>query len=454
MADSVRSSSHSRMVDRGSIAGGLGLMLVWLTVATTLTPLRFGGDGRRRSHGVAEQAAARAAKDRAAEAFYSMDSAQRYIRTRIDALSKLDSSRVVTRLRAEFSTLSDKADALAGTYIAITDAHDVDGVEGGHAPAVYAAAQRTYSAITADLTAMAKELTEFSARVASHWARMEVALAELPSKVDDAKAAVANAQTALDTARRAGFQADEADFQAAQAALASLLAQGAPGLGLAGALAKTVEVRQLAEQARQAAEELPRAAEGVRRSITGIRTRIQVIEGRVESVAEAFHQLRRHYSHRSWADLEGAQSAITGALERARERLTQAVHSADQQHWKHAQQTITAARAELADADRRATAVTARLADLDAVAADPKPPADKTRFAVREAQKLAMASPHEPHPDHVRVLDSLVARLEAAPSLLTEPHPDYYAYLRELAAIKGAAEDTVTRIRDDRAHGR
>ncbi|MEW9530158.1 molecular chaperone DnaJ [Microbispora sp. NPDC049125] len=432
-------------------------MPAWLMAATTLASMGFGGDGRRRGNGRAEQAAtrARAAKDGAAEAFYSMDTAQRYLRTRIEALLKLDPSGEVERLRDEFSTLSARADTLSSTYIAITDAHDVDRVrDAGGAAAAYAAAQHAYSGIAADLTAMAGELTRFSARLAHHSARVEAALAELPPRIDDAEAAVAEAQNAVDVARRAGFQADEMPLQEARAALATLRAEGAPGLGLAGALAKAAEVRRLAEQARRDAEELPRAAEGVRRSLTGLRTRIQVIEGRADSVTDAFHQLRRRYSHRSWADLEGAQPAVSAALERARERLTEASRAADRQQWKHAQQSIAAARAELADADRRATGVTARLADLDAVAADPKAAADKTRFAVREAQKLAMASPRGPRPEHVRLLDGLVARVEAAPSILKGPHPDYYAYLRELGAIRVAAEDAVKRIRDDWAHGR
>ncbi|MCP9971404.1 hypothetical protein LUX57_45050 [Actinomadura madurae] len=89
--------------------------------------------------------------------------------------------------------------------------------------------------------------------------------------------------------------------------------------------------------------------------------------------------------------------------------------------------------------------------ELKAVAEDPSRPAEGVRFAVRDAQRLAMAQPGGPAPQHVRVLDSLVERLENAPNRLTGAHPDYWAYLQELESIKTAAGDVVTRIRAERA---
>jgi hypothetical protein len=62
-----------------------------------------------------------------------------------------------------------------------------------------------------------------------------------------------------------------------------------------------------------------------------------------------------------------------------------------------------------------------------------------------------MAQPGGPAPQHVRVLDSLVERLENAPNRLGGAHPDYWAYLQELESIKTAAGDVVTRIRAERA---
>src|SRR5690606_14028290 len=110
-------------------------------------------------------------------------------------------------------------------------------------------------------------------------------------------------------------------------------------------------------------------------------------------------------------------------------------------------------RTELNAADRRAAQVTGRVEELRAVAADPQAFAERVRFAVRDAQRLAVAQPGGPAPHHARVLDSLVERLQNAPKRLTGVHPDYWGYLQELEAIKTAAGDVVTRIREERARG-
>jgi hypothetical protein len=91
--------------------------------------------------------------------------------------------------------------------------------------------------------------------------------------------------------------------------------------------------------------------------------------------------------------------------------------------------------------------------ELEAVAADPEKPVESARFAVRDAQRLAMAQPGGAAPHHARALDALVERLEHAPKRLTGAHPDYWAYLQELESIKTAAGDVVTRIRSERAGG-
>jgi hypothetical protein len=162
-------------------------------------------------------------------------------------------------------------------------------------------------------------------------------------------------------------------------------------------------------------------------------------------------QLRRRYSTACWQDLKDVPTAVDTAVRRARERLAEADAHTARREWKAAQQAVTSARTELTAADRRAGKVTGRLADLDAAVADPDRPAEVTRFAVRDAQRLAVAQPGGPAPEHVRTLDALIARLEAVGGRLTGPHPDYWAYLTELEAIRTTAQDVVARIRSERA---
>jgi hypothetical protein len=381
-----------------------------------------------------------------------MDQAQRYVDGRLTVFADLD-SRAAARPRAEFTRLAESANAAAAAYIAIVDAHDLD--DPGRSPSEYDAARRAFIAVTERLTALTGELNAFAGRLAPQLASLEAGLDELPRRLTAARELIAAADGAIAQAASAGLRPDDAgaDLAAARAALEVLGSRGLGGLGHSGALDQADEVRRLAAKARDGALALPRMAEDIRKSLTAVRTRVDVVAGRAEPAAAAMSQLVRRYSRACWEELRGAQSAIEDGVGRARERIGEADAFAVRQDWKAAQRAVTAARTELTAADRRAAAVTGRLADLDAAAADPAKAAQKARFAVRDAQKMALTDPGGPAPEHVRTLDALVARLEDAPARLTGAHPDYWAYLRELEAIKTAAEDVITRIRADRAQG-
>jgi hypothetical protein len=408
------------------------------------------GDQHRRGRGPQAADEAVAAKDSAAAAFYEMDQAQRYVDGRLTVFADLDSG-AAARSQAGFARLTESANAAASAYIAIVDAHDLAVPD--RSPSQYDAARRAFIAVTERLNALAAELNAFAARLAPQLASLEARLDELPAKLTTAREVIAAADGAIAEAQAMGLAPvdPQADLASARAGLEVLGSPGLGGLGLAGALSKVDEVRLLAERARDGALALPRMAEDTRASLVAIRTRVDVVAGRADPVAAAMSELVRRYSGSCWEDLRGAQSAIEDGVGRARERIAEADEFAGRRDWKAAQHAITAARTELTAADRRAGTVTSRLADLDAVAADPAEAAARARFAVRDAQKMAVTSPGGPAPHHVRTLDALVARLEDGPAMLTGPHPDYWAYLRELAAITTAAQDVVTRIRAERA---
>lgn len=414
------------------------------------------GDQRRRGRGAqgAAQAAERAlaAKEAAAGAFYEMDQAQRFISGRLTVFADLDGT-AAAPAQQEFAALAESANAASAAYITVVDAHDLN--DQGRSLAEYDAARRAFIAVTEQLTKLVGDFNGFSARLTPKMERLESALDQLPPRLTAARDAVTQADAAVTAARTAGLDAadPEADLARARAALDVLSSQGLGGLGLAGALDQADEVRKLAERAREAAAELPMVAERVRQSLNAVRTRIQVVSGRARPVQEAMRRLLRGYSQACWQDLRGAPKAIEEGVARAQERLAEANAHASRAEWKQAQRAITAARTELTAADRRAGQVTGRLADLDAAATDPAKPAETARFAVRDAQKMAVAQPGGPRAEHARALDSLVARLETAQHRLTGAHPDYWAYLQELESIKTAAGDVVTRIRSERAGG-
>ncbi|GAA2576610.1 molecular chaperone DnaJ [Actinomadura fulvescens] len=418
--------------------------------------MRGPGDQRRRGRGAGREAEARAAaveaRQDAAAAFYDMDQAQKYLDGRVTVLTDLDQA-AGAAARRDFDRLNDAADAASAGYIDVVDAHDLDSPD--RSVAEYDAARRALLAVGDRLRKITDDLNRFAERLTPQMARMETALDRLPPRLTAARDAVAAAEAAIAAAQKAGMDTADPEAELAQAkeGLAVLGSQGLGGLGLSGAMDKADEVARLAARARESAEELPRLGEKVRNSLASVRTRVDVVSGRVESVRLAMKKLLISYSQACWQDLKGAPEAIEDGVTRARERLNEASELLSRNEWKRAQQALTAARTELAAADRRAGQVTGRVTELEAVRADPAAPAEAARFVVRDAQKLATAQPGGPAPQHARVLDALVERLDAAPGRLTGSHPDYWAYLRELEAIKTAAGDVVTRIRAERAAG-
>ncbi|TDD76791.1 molecular chaperone DnaJ [Actinomadura rubrisoli] len=411
--------------------------------------MRGAGDQRRRGRGAQAAAAAIEAREAAASAFYDMDQAQKYLDGRVTVFEDLDAA-AAAPARREFTGLAEAADAASTAYISVLDAHDLDDQD--RTPAEYDAARRAFVGSTERLQQVMRNLNGFAERLAPRMAQLEAALDQLPPRLTAARDAVAAADAAVAAARTAGMDASdpEAELALAKEGLTVLGRQGLGGLGLDGALRKADEVRAAAERAREAAAELPQMAEKVRNSLASARTRVDIVAGRVEPVRQAMKVLLRGYSQSCWHDLRGAPEAIEAALTRARERLNEASAFTSRTEWKQAQQSLTAARTELNAADRRAGQVTGRVSELKAVAADPSKPAERVQFAIRDAQRLAMAQPGGAAPQHARTLDSLVARLENAPKRLTGPHPDYWSYLQELESIKTAAGDVVTRIRSER----
>ena len=412
--------------------------------------MRGAGDQRRRGRGAQAAAAAIEAREAAAAAFYDMDQAQKYIGGRVTVFEDLDAG-AAAPVRREFAGLSEAADAASVAYISVLDAHDIDDQD--RTPAELDAARRAFLASTERLQQVTGNLNGFAERLAPRMARLEAALDQLPPRLTAARDAVAAADAAVAAAKQAGMDAaePEAEVDRAKQVLAQLGSQGLGGLGLDGAMRKADEVRGIAERAHEAAAELPQMAQKVRNSLASVRTRVDVVAGRVGPVKDAMTILVRGYSQACWQDLKGAPESIESAVTRARERLNEASAHTSRTEWKQAQQALTAARTELNAADRRAGQVTGRVEELKAVAADPDRPAESVRFAVRDAQRLAMAQPGGAPPQHARALDTLVERLENAPKRLGGVHPDYWAYLQELESIKTAAGDVVTRIRAERA---
>ena len=110
-------------------------------------------------------------------------------------------------------------------------------------------------------------------------------------------------------------------------------------------------------------------------------------------------------------------------------------------------------RALLNATDEAVSAAGDRLRRLNAVQKDPQQEIDRTRFAIRDAQRLAMAGRSTPDPRHARPLDDAVARLERAVAALEGRHPDYWHFLTETEAVRQTVARVVAQIREERAAG-
>ncbi len=96
------------------------------------------------------------------------------------------------------------------------------------------------------------------------------------------------------------------------------------------------------------------------------------------------------------------------------------------------------------------SAASDRLQRLNAVQKDPEQEIERTRFAIRDAQRLAMAGRTTPDPRHARPLDDSVARLERAVAGLEGRHPDYWHFLTETEAVRTTVSRVVAQIREER----
>jgi hypothetical protein len=94
-----------------------------------------------------------------------------------------------------------------------------------------------------------------------------------------------------------------------------------------------------------------------------------------------------------------------------------------------------------------------RLQRLNEVSFDHTKEVEQTRFAIRDAQRLAMAGRSTPDPRHAGPLDDAVARVDRAVAGLTGRHPDYWHLLTELDAVKETVQRVVEQIREQRATG-
>ncbi|MEU4495453.1 hypothetical protein AB0F96_18865 [Streptomyces sp. NPDC023998] len=435
----------------------LALMLLPLPLVVAALPGAFagGGGGGRRwfgGRGESERADAQAAKDAAAAAFYELDTAQRDLRISIETITAVDSSPGARRAVDDFAALGQRIDEASHRYITAVDAHDLD----RHDLEAHVASQARGELNRAkdELVRVKGDLDRFAQGLGPLLDKAETQLARLAPAVERARQALLSASNALDSVRGSGLRAD--DLAARLAALGpelTKLNQGAGRHGVAETLQRADRVLRDAEGVRAEAERLPERAAETDKRLVSLRTRAQALTTRAGSVEPVLSELRRRFSAACWQDLQPVPEQAAISVRQAEEKLREAAKARDEQRWADATALLSTVRALLNTTDEAVSAAGDRLQRLNAVAKDPQQEIERTRFAVRDAQRLAMAGRNTPDPRHAQPLDDAVGRLERAIAGLEGRHPDYWHFLTETEAVRRTAARVVEQIREDRGAG-
>ncbi|MEW2297268.1 hypothetical protein ABZ719_31980 [Streptomyces sp. NPDC006743] len=423
--------------------------------AVLALPGAFAGGGTRRWFGgraESQRAEAQAAKDAAASAFYELDTAQRDLRISMETITAVDASPAARRAVADFEALGLRIDEASRRYIQAVDATDLDRDDLEASAAARARADLT--AAKDELLNVKRELDRFSSGLGPLLGKAETQLARLAPAVERARQALLAASSALDATRGAGLRAD--DLAARLAALApelTKLNQGAGQHGVQATLERAERVSREAEAIRAEAGRLPEKAAEIDHRLVSLRTRAQALTTRSGQVEPVLSELRRRFTAACWQDLQHVPEQAAQNVRQAEARLKEAQAARDAQRWPDATALLSTVRALLNTTDEAVSAAGDRLARLNAVQKDPQGEIEKTRFAIRDAQRLAMTGRTTPDPRHARPLDDAVARLERAVTGLEGRHPDYWHFLTETDAVRRTAARVVSQIREERGAG-
>ncbi|CAM5556177.1 hypothetical protein [Streptomyces abikoensis] len=428
------------------------LPLPLLAAAVTAAPAAFAGGGTRRwgrGRDEGRRADAQAAKDAAAAAFYELDTAQRELRISIETITAVDSSPAARKAAADFAAFGQRIDEVSHAYIGAVDSHDLDREDLDAGAAARARADLTKA--KDELLRTKADLERFGQGLGPLLAAAEEQLSRLAPAVERARQGLLAATVALDAVRDAGLRAD--GLAARLAALSpelTKLNQGAGQHGVPGTLRRAERVLQEAGAVRAEAEALPAKVAEIDKRLVSLRTRAQALTTRAAGVEPVLSELRRRYSAACWQDLQQVPDEARRAVAAAEEKLAEARRARDEQRWPDALALLSTVRAVLSTTDESVSAAADRLRRLDEVSFDHQREVERTRFAVRDAQRLAMAGRSTPDPRHARPLDAAVERLERAVAGLEGRHPDWWHFLTETEAVRGDVARVVQEIRGER----
>ncbi|MCE7081338.1 hypothetical protein [Streptomyces sp. ST2-7A] len=436
---------------RNLIGPALLLPAALSVVASVVIPGAFTGGGTRRwGRGRVEdlREEARRAQGETAEAFYELELAQRGMQLSLETIRAVDDGPQARKAFADHAAFAERIDRANHEYISLMDSHDVEAADLDATTA--ARARHDFTRMRDELTRVREDLERFAGSLTPLVERAEKELARVVPAVERAKRALLEATLALDAAREAGLNSD-----AAAADLASLgpelrlLNEGAARHGVRPTLTRAEEVTRRAGEIGERLAELPRRAKEVERRLTSLRTRAEAITTRAGQVGPTLSELRRRFSAACWQDLQRVPDEAAEAVAGARRTLDGVERARREQRWDDAANGITEAQALLARTDELVSTAGDRLRRLNEVSFDATKEVERTRFAVRDAQRLAMVGRAVPEPRHAERLDGAVERLDAAVAAMERGgrNPDYWRFLMETKAVRDIVGAVVEDIR-------
>ncbi|MCI3270008.1 hypothetical protein [Streptomyces cylindrosporus] len=448
----ARADRKARAAHRQAFKDTVTLLAALPLVAAFALPAAFAGGGTRRWFGgraEGQRAEAQAAKDAAAAAFYELDTAQRDLRISIETITAVDDSPAARRAVSDFEALGRRIDEASGHYIEAVDSHDLD--RDDLEASVAARARTELTRAKDELTNVKRELDRFGDSLGPLLGKAETQLARLAPAVERARQGLLAASNALDAVRETKLRAD--DLAARLAALGpelTKLNQGAGKHGVPQTLERAERVAREAEAIRVEAGRLPERAAEIDHRLVSLRTRAEALTTRAGQVEPILSELRRRFSAACWQDLQHVPDQAVENVRQAELKLKEAQSARDAQRWPDATSLLSTVRALLNTTDESVSAARDRLQRLNAVQKDPQQEIDRTRFAIRDAQRLAMTGRSTPDPRHARPLDDSVARLDRAIASLEGRHPDYWHFLTETEAVRQTVAGVVAQIRESR----
>ncbi|MFE1763128.1 hypothetical protein ACFW81_02770 [Streptomyces angustmyceticus] len=435
----------------GPLRDVVGLVLLPLPLLVAMGAMSFAGGGTRRwfGRGESQRADAQAAKDAAASAFYELDTAHRDLRISIETITAVDPSPAARRAAEEYEGFGRRIDEVSQRYITAVDSHDLDRDDLDGAAVARARADLTRA--KEELDRVRGELERFAQGLGPLLGTAETQLARLAPAVERARQALLGASNALDAVRGQGLRADDlATRLAALGPELTKLNQGAGQHGVPETIQRADDVLRRAEDVRAEAERLPGRAAEIDKRLVSLRTRAQAITTRAGNVDPVLSELRRRYSAACWQDLQQVPEQAAQSVRQAEVKLREAQQARDEQRWADATSLLATVRALLDGTDEAVSAASDRLQRLDAVSFDRQKEVERTRFAIRDAQRLAMSGRSTPDPRHAGPLDEAVARLDRAVAGLEGRHPDWWHFLTETEAVRETAARVVQEIRGSR----